>query len=278
MTSEEVLTDVELDLLLEGILRTYHYDFRHYVRSSLGRRIERALSALGFTTITSLLDRVLRDPHVFQELLGHITIQVSDFFRDPPYWRALRETVLPHLATYPFVRVWVAGCGAGEEAYSMAILLAEEGLLERAQIYATDISLSSLDAARAGIYELDRVRSFSENYFASGGRGSLADYYTTAYAQTSFDAALRKRILFSDHSLATDVAFAEVQLVSCRNVLIYFDRSLQDRAFGIFLDALCPRGFLGLGAQETPMFSSHVAALEPCAERERIYRRRAVAC
>ena len=278
MTSQESLPDVELDLLLEGILRTYHYDFRDYVRSSLRRRLERALSVLGFPTVTSLLDRVLRDPRVFNELLAHLTIQVSDFFRDPSYWRALRERVIPHLATYPFVRVWVAGCGAGEEAYSMAILLAEEGLLDRTQIYATDISLSSLEAARSGIYELDRLRSFSENYFGSGGRSSLADYYTTAYSQASFDAALRKRILFSDHSLATDAAFAEVQLVSCRNVLIYFDRPLQDRAFGVFVDALCPRGFLGLGAQETPLFSAHGAALEPFAAQEKIYRRRVAAC
>ena len=265
--------DVELDLLLEGVFRMYHYDFRQYVRSSLRRRVHQALLALKHTSITSLLDRILHDPRAFAQFLPHMTIQVSDMFRDPSYWLALRKRVVPHLSTYPFPRVWIAGCGAGEEAYSMAILLAEEGLLARAQIYATDISVESLAEAKAGAYQLDRVRSFSDNYFESGGKASLSDYYVTTSSRACFVPALRERILFADHCLATDTAFAEVLLVSCRNVLIYFDRTLQDRAVGVFCDALSPRGFLGLGDKETLRFSAHMKAFEPFVAEEKIYRK-----
>lgn len=268
------LDDVELELMLEAIYRRYHYDFREYSRPLMRRRVERARASLGSPTVTHLVDRVVHDPAIFAEVLRFLTIQVSDLFRDPAYFRALREQVAPHLATYPSLRVWVAGCGTGEEAYSMAILLHEEGLLERSLVYATDIDAESLRAARAGAYELDRVRGFSESYFRAGGRASLSDYYTAAYSHAAFSPLLRRRILFSDHCLATDAAFAEVQLVSCRNVFIYFDRALQDRAVGLFRDALCPRGFLGLGAQETLSFSDHDPAFEPFAAGERIYRLR----
>jgi chemotaxis protein methyltransferase CheR len=264
--------DVELDLLLEAIYRTYHYDFRRYARSSLHRSVARAKSALGSPTITHLLDCVVHDSGAFAELLRYLTIRVSDLFRDPGYFRFLREKVMPHLATYPSLRIWVAGCGTGEEAYSIAVILHEEGLLERSLIYATDIDVESLQVAEAGIYELGRVRGFSENYFQAGGRASLSDYYTTAQSRAAFNLMLRQRVLFTDHCLATDAAFAEMQLVSCRNVLIYFDRELQARTIGLFRDSLCPRGFLGLGPTETLTFSDHAAAFEPLAGDERIYR------
>lgn len=263
---------VELDLLLEAIFRRYHYDFRHYARSLLHRRVARARSSLGSPTVTKLIERVVHEPAAFAELLRYLTIQVSDLFRDPSYFRVLREQVMPHLATYPSLRVWVAGCGTGEEAYSIAILLHEEGLLDRSLVYATDIDAESLRVAEAGTYDLDRVRGFSENYFRAGGRGSLSDYYTTAYSRAAFSPLLRKHVVFSDHCLATDSAFAEAQLVSCRNVLIYFDRELQDRAIGLFRDSLCPRGFLGLGPKETIAFSKHVAAFGSFARAERIHR------
>jgi chemotaxis protein methyltransferase CheR len=264
--------DLELDLLLEAIYRTYHYDFRRYARSSLHRSVARAQSALGSPTITHLLDRIVHESTAFAELLRYLTIQVSDLFRDPGYFRLLREKVMPHLATYPSLRIWVAGCAMGEEAYSIAIILHEEGLLERSLIYATDIDVESLRIAEAGIYELGRERGFSENYFRAGGRALLSDYYTTAQSRATFIPMLRKHILFSDHSLATDAAFAEMQLVSCRNVLIYFDRELQARTVGLFRDSLCPRGFLGLGPKETLTFSDHVTFFEPLANDERIYR------
>lgn len=264
--------ELELDLLLEGIYRAYHYDFRAYARSTTRRRIAQTMESLGVRTITGLLDRVIHDPDAFAALLPRLTIQVSDLFRDPPFWRVLREQVIPALATYPFPRVWIAGCGAGEEAYSMAILLHEEGLLERTQIYSTDIDARSLEDARAGVYELDRIRAFSENYFAAGGQASLADYYSTAWSRAAMAPFLRERILFSDHSLATDAAFAEVQLVTCRNVLIYFEKLLQNRTIGLFADSLCPRGFLGLGSHESLQFTDRAGEFEVVAPAEKIFR------
>jgi len=266
--------DAELDSLLEDIFRVYHHDFRHYVRPSLSRRVEQARSALGYTSLAALRLQLRNDPRVFAGLLGFLTIQVSDMFRDPSFWRALRERVIPHLATYPSLRVWVAGCATGEEAYSMAILLAEEGLLDRTQIYATDIDAASLEKGRAGSYDLARFSSFSQNYFEAGGKGSLSEYYTTTASCAVFLPRLRERILFSDHSLATDSVFAEAQLISCRNVLIYFERALQDHALSLFVEALCQRGFLGLGDKETIMFTSSAAALEPFVAEEKIFRKR----
>lgn len=269
---EDTTSDAALDLLLDSIYTRYHYDFRHYSRVHIRRQVERARTLAGSPSITELLDRILRDREAFAELLRCLTIQVSDLFRDPAYYAALRVKVLPHLATYPSLRIWVAGCGAGEEAYSLAILLVEEGLLERSLIYATDIDRESLRTAQAGAYDVARVREFSENYFRAGGRASLSDYYTAAYGRIAFSPSLREHVLFADHCLATDAAFAEVQLISCRNVFIYFDRELQDRALSLFRESLSPRGFLGLGTKETLAFSSHAAAFELLAMNERVYR------
>ena len=266
--------DPELDLLLEGIYRRYHYDFRHYVRPLLRRRVDRAMRSLSSASIHVLLDLVSREPAAFAELLGYLTIKVSDLFRDPGYYLELRQKVLPHLRTYPSLKVWIAGCGTGEEAYSFAILLHEEGLLDRSIIYATDIDPRSLRVAAAGAYDLERMRGFSESYFLSGGRASLSDYYTAAYSRAAFSPLLRRRLVFADHNLATDAGFAEVQLVSCRNVLIYFDRQLQDRALGLCRESLCPRGFLGLGGRESLTCSAHAAAFEAFVFDQRIYRMR----
>jgi chemotaxis protein methyltransferase CheR len=194
-------------------------------------------------------------------------------FRDPPYFRSLREQVVPVLRTYPSLKVWVAGCSTGEEVYSLAILLREEGLLARSLIYATDINPRRLQEAEAGVYAIDRIAGFTENHRRSGGRASLSDHYTAAYDRAVFDKSFRKHIVFSDHSLATDSVFAEVQLVSCRNVLIYFNRELQDRAIGLFKDALCRKGFLGVGARETLRFSSHARAFAPVVPDDRIYQK-----
>lgn len=276
LSAADPISDLELDLLFEGIFRAYHYDFRSYARSSLRRRVAHALRALEVPTATVLLDRILHHPPTFKRLLPYLTVQVSDFFRDPVYWRALRERVVPQLSTYPWVRVWIAGCGSGEEAYSMAILLHEEGLLERSQIYATDIDAHSLEQAETGVYDIERVRAFSENYFASGGKASLADYTSSAADRAAMVPMLRRRILFSDHSLATDAAFAEVQLVSCRNVLIYFERNLQNRAIRLFGESLCPLGFLGLGSHESLEFSAAAQRFECIDPGARLYRMKAV--
>ncbi|MEO8181710.1 MAG: CheR family methyltransferase [Deltaproteobacteria bacterium] len=264
-------TDIELGLLLDAIFQTYHYDFRLYAPASLKRRVRSALAHFGCETISRLQERVIREPKLFSDLLRFLTVQVSDLFRDPSYYRSLREKVVPYLRTYPSLKVWVAGCATGEEAYSLAILLLEEGLLERTLIYATDINPESLRAADAGIYDVERFKRFSENYLAAGGRASLSRYYTARYSSAMFDRTLKKAILFSDHSLATDTAFAEVELASCRNVLIYFERALADRALGVLRDSLCRKGFLGLGLKETLRFSAHSHAFVEFVRDDRIY-------
>lgn len=266
-------SDVELRLLLDAILSVYHYDFRGYSKPSLKRRLTAALSHFGCPSLSRLQERVLHEPRVFAELLRFLTVQVSDLFRDPSYYRVLREQVVPYLRTYPSLRVWVAGCATGEEAYSMAILLKEEGLLERTQIYATDIDPESLRTGEEGVYDIERFAPFSENYLLAGGKSSLSNYYTAGYSSALFDRSLRKAILFSDHSLATDSVFAEMQLVSCRNVLIYFERQLQERAIGVLKDSLCRKGFLGLGNKETLRFSEHASSFTEFCREQRIYQR-----
>jgi chemotaxis protein methyltransferase CheR len=266
--------DIELALLLEGLYRRYHYDFRRYATASLKRRLAEAIRRFDCGTLSGLQDRVLRDPDLFRALLSYLTVQVSDMFRDPPFYVALRRTVVPYLRTYPSVRVWVAGCSTGEEVYSLAILLREEGLLDRSLIYATDINPDALRSAEHGVYALERMAQFSEAYLAAGGTGSLADYYTAGYGSAVLDKSLRDGVVFADHSLTTDGVFAEVQLVTCRNVLIYFDHALQDHALGLLRDALGHKGFLGLGAKETLRFSSHAAAFDDVAREERIYQKR----
>jgi chemotaxis protein methyltransferase CheR len=265
--------DAAIDALLDAIYRIYHHDFRGYVRNSIRRRIASARVHLRCATIAELHDRTVREPAVFGQLLRFLTVQVTDMFRDPVYFRAIRTHVVPHLQTYAALKVWVAGCATGEEAYSLAIVLAEEDLLDRTLIYATDIDPESLRAAQAGVYDLERLARFSQAYHLAGGRGSLSDHYAAAYGGAVLDHRLRKAIVFADHSLATDSAFAEVQLVSCRNVLIYFDRPLQGRALGVLGDSLCHRGFLGLGMRETLRFSALAPAFTEIIPNARIYRR-----
>jgi chemotaxis protein methyltransferase CheR len=217
---------------------------------------------------------VLHNDQIFGELLSYLTVQVSELFRDPTYFRALREQVVPHLKTYPSLKVWVAGCGNGEELYSMVILFREEGLEDRTLFYGTDVNPQALKKAEAGVYSLESLPLFTTNHQQSGGRSSLSDYYTAAYGSAVLDKSLRKRVVFSDHSLVSDAVFGEMQLVSCRNVLIYFGRELQDRAIGLFRDSLTRKGFLGLGSKESLRFSAHADAFTEFARSERIYQRR----
>jgi len=266
--------DIELRLLVDAIYLKYHYDFRGYAQASLKRRLGAAMAKFGCRTLSQLQDRVLHEPETFPALLDFLTVQVSEMFRDPGYFKSLREQVVPLLRTWPSLKVWVAGCSAGEEVYSLAILLREEGLLERTLIYATDINPQALQQAEAGVYELDRIAGFSDNHRRSGARSSLSDYYTAAYGRAVFDKSLKKHIVFSDHSLATDSVFAEVQLVSCRNVLIYFNRELQDRALGLFREALCRQGFLGLGSRESLRFSAHAQAFNELVREDRLFQKR----
>ncbi|ALL68094.1 Chemotaxis protein methyltransferase CheR [Paraburkholderia caribensis MBA4] len=266
--------DIELKLLLEAVYLKYQHDFRHYSMSSLRRRLMQALDEFGVSTLSQLQDRIMRNEADFVRLFHYLTVQVSDMFRDPDYFLALRNHVLPVLQTYPSIKVWVAGCSTGEELWSLKILFDEAGLTERTLFYATDINPDALARAEAGIYALDRIAGFTRNYLAAGGKRSLADYYHAAYSGARFSGSLKERVVFADHSLSTDEVFLEAHLVSCRNVLIYFDRGLQDRALGLFKDTLVRRGFLGLGSKESLRFSTQYDAFEEFRERERIYQKR----
>lgn len=270
----DMIEDIEIRLLLEALHQRYHYDFRHYAQASIRRRLRQARERMSFANFSAMQEMLLHDETMLPRLLGYLTVQVSEMFRDPSYFRAIRETVVPHLRTFPSLKVWIAGCSGGEELHSYAILFREEGLEERTLFYATDISQEALDTAERGIYPLDRIASFTQNHRASGGRSSLSDYYTTAYGGAVFDKSLRERVVFSDHSLVTDAVFGEMHLISCRNVLIYFDRGLQDRAIGLFRNSLVRGGFLGLGAKESVRFSDHAGAFADFVRAEKIYQRR----
>ena len=265
--------DIELKLLLEAIYEKYQYDFRGYSPSTIRRRLSLARDRFGCRSFSMLQEKVLHEPSVMPEIIGMLTVQVSEMFRDPTYFRALREQVIPHLKTYPSLKVWVAGCGAGEELYSLAILFREEGLETRTMFYGTDINAAALKKAEAGIYELDRMALFTRNHRRSGGKIPLSDYYTAADSTAVFDKTLRSRAVFSDHSLVSDSVFAEAHLVSCRNVLIYFGRELQDRAISLFKDSLVRKGFLGLGAKESLRLSHYTGAFSEFVGQERIYQK-----
>ncbi len=264
---------IEQQLLLEAVYRKYHYDFRHYSPASIRRRLLQAKERFHCDSISMLQHQVLHDGEAFQKFLPFLTVQVSEMFRDPSYFLALRRDVVPHLRTYPSLKVWVAGCSAGEELYSLAILFREEGLESRTVFYATDINKEALKIAEAGVYSLDRVATFTRNHRQSGGKSSLSDYYTTGYNRAMFDKTLRAQTVFSDHSLVSDTVFAEMHLISCRNVLIYFDQTLQNRVFGLFNDSLVRRGFLGLGAKETLRFSDYMDSFTEWNREERIYQK-----
>ncbi len=267
--------EIELRLLLEAIYQKYHYDFRNYSMASIKRRLAQARQRFDSLSYSQLQDKVLHDRTMLPVLLGFLTVQVSEMFRDPAYFLCLRNKVVPILKTYPSLKVWVAGCSTGEELYSLAILFREEGLESRSMFYATDINSNSLEKAQTGIYELDRIALFTRNHRESGGKSSLSDYYTAAYGGAVFDKSLRERTVFSDHSLVSDSVFAEMHLISCRNVLIYFNRELQDRAIGLFKDSLVRKGFLGLGARESLRFSTHSGDFSDFARAERIYQKEA---
>lgn len=270
----ENIEDIEIELLLEAVYQHYHYDFRNYARASLKRRLLHARKQLGYDSISAMQSDVLHDRTMLPRLLNYLTVQVSEMFRDPSYFRALREKVIPHLRTYASLKVWVAGCSNGEELYSLSILFREEGLAHKTMFYATDINPNALKAAEAGVYPLEQIRLFTENHQKAGGLTSLSEYYTADYGRAVFDKSLRNQVVFSDHSLVTDSVFGEMHLISCRNVLIYFNRELQDRALGLFREALCRKGFLGLGAKESLRFSNHSDAFTDLVREHRLFQKR----
>ena len=265
--------DIELPLLIQAIYMKYSYDFRDYAVASLKRRVLHALRQLDCSSVSELQMRILHNADAFTELLQFLTIPTTEMFRDPTYYLALREHVVPFLKTYPSLKIWIAGCSTGEELYSIAILLKEEGLLDRSIIYATDINPESLEKARKGIFQLDRMSGYTANYQKAGGKLAFSDYYTAAYNGALFDRTLCENVTFADHSLATDTVFSETHLVCCRNVMIYFNHVLQERALGLFHESLCHRGFLGLGSKESIDFSGYAKRFEPLVKPQRIYRK-----
>jgi len=264
---------IEFDLILEAIYQKYGYDFRNYAKASLRRRLRYRLSQSNLKTISEMQHKLLNDKEFFDTLLLDLTINVTEMFRDPSFFKALREIVIYELKKQPFIKVWHAGCSSGEEIYSTAILLKENGMYESSLIYATDTNEMVLDKAKSGIFPIEKMKDFTVNYRKAGGIASFADYYTARYDNAIMDNSLKKNIVFSNHNLVTDSVFGEMDLIMCRNVLIYFNRELQDRVFRLFLDSLRPGGFLCLGSKETVRFSSLSGNFENVIEKERVYRR-----
>jgi chemotaxis protein methyltransferase CheR len=247
--------NLEVELLIEAVYVKFQYDFRQYSRSSLRRRLEQAKLKFNVNTISELQNKLLHEEDFFPKLLAYMTVNTTELFRDPEYFQTLKEKVFPFLKTFPSIKVWIAGCSTGEEVVSLAILL-KEANIKRCLIYATDINPLNLEAAKRGIYPAEHIKKATKNYQMAGGSKSLSDYFDMAYDSVKFHESIYENVVFSDHSLATDSVFSEIHFVSCRNVLIYFDRPLQDRAFSLFSESLVRGGFLGLGNKETIQFSN----------------------
>lgn len=265
--------DLEIRLLLEAIYSKYNYDFRNYSLPSVHRRVTAAMEHFHVSTVSDLQSLILHNASKFSELLQFMTIPTSEIFRDPSYFKVFRERVVPILRTYPSFKIWVAGCSTGEEAYSFSILLHEEDLANRAMIYATDINPESLKKAKKGIFPGDRIREYSANYQQAGGRSSFSDYFEAHYGSLLLNKKLKENIVFADHSLATDEVFAEMVFISCRNVMIYFNNDLQNRAIRLFYESLSHKGFLGLGMKESLRFTDYADKFEEFAREEKIYQR-----
>ena len=270
---DPTLERIEIELLLEGIYRHYGFDFRSYAYASIRRRLWKRIEAEGMASVSALQDRVLHDPDMMNQLLLDLSINVTAMFRDPTFYVAFRTKVVPLLRTYPFIRVWHAGCSTGEEVYSMAILLEEEGLYDRARIYATDINEVVVHRAKSGIFPLDRMQEYTENYIKAGGTRSFSEYYTAKYDGALFKQELLRNVVFSQHNLVTDRSFAECTVILCRNVLIYFDKTLQERVHGLFYESLSTFGILALGSKESLRFSKYEECYEPIRATEKIYRK-----
>ena len=269
----ESVEALELELLLEAIYRHYGYDFRGYARTSIRRRVAKLMHDEQLSTISGLQERVLHDASAWERFLQGISVSVSAMFRDPGFFLAFRRTAVPLLRTYPFIRIWQAGCSLGEEAYSLAILLEEEGLYDRSLIYATDINEATLRQAREAIFPADLMQKYTQNYLVSGGHRSFSEYYTARYDYAVMRPALRRNIVFSQHNLVSDGAFNEFNVIMCRNVMIYFNRELQERTHALFYSSLATFGILGLGAKESLRLLPQESLYEPLEIGEKLYRR-----
>ena len=272
--SEELdLEQIEIELLLEGIHRRYGFDFREYAPASLRRRVRRRMEGERVKTISALQDLLLHDPAVMERLLLDLSVNVTAMFRDPTFFLAVREKVVPALRTYPFSRLWVAGCSSGEEVYSLAILLAEEGLSDRVRIYATDINQAVIERAKLGVFPIDKMQEYTQNYIRAGGSRSFSEYYVARYDGARFAHALVDGVVFAQHNLASDAAFNEFNVITCRNVMIYFAPPLQEHVHRLFYESLAVFGVLALGQKETIRFSPHEHSFEELDAEERLFRK-----
>lgn len=270
--TQDELERIEINLLLEGIYSIYGFDFRNYLRSSLRRRIYHRINLEGLPTITSLLEKVLHEPNFIDKLLNDFSIKVTEMFRDPSFFASFRKDVIPLLRELPEIRIWHAGCATGEEVYSMAILLHEEGLLERAKIYATDMNEHVIESAKVGKFSLKRMQSFTKNYLWAGGTKEFSSYYTANHEHATFHSYIKENMMFAQHNLATDRSFNEFHVILCRNVLIYFDSDLQNHVHQLFFESLALEGFLALGNMES-LLTSHKSKYEDFNAPERIFRK-----
>lgn len=265
--------DIEFKLLVQAILERFGYDFHGYAEAALRRRFDAVLTKTGLKTFSILQNAIMNKEDFFAGILSDLTVTTSEMFRDPAFYKVFREQVVPVLRTYSAFRIWHAGCSRGEEIYSLAILLEEEGLYDRAVIYATDINPAALEAAKGGIYPATEVRRFTANYLEAGGRESFSSYYTASYGSARFDPRLRRNVLFMPHNLVTDDVFSEIHVVMCRNVLIYFERALQARVLNLFSRSLCYKGYLCLGSKETVRFIEGGVDYEEVGASSRIFRK-----
>ncbi len=267
------LEALELDLLLRAIQSRYGYDFHNYARASIIRRVKKHLDEVGVDQISDLIPLFLRDNRAFHRFVKSLSVVVTEMFRDPEVFRVLRAEVIPVLKTYPFIKIWHAGCASGQEVYSLAIVLEEEGLLDRCQIYATDFNDDALSVARKGIYSGEDGNKYERNYRLAGGKRQPSDYWVSLYDAIKINSRLARRVTFANHNLVTDGVFGEMNLVMCRNVLIYFNEQLQDRALSLINDSLCPRGFLCIGRRENLCFSQIRHQFAAMDNTSRIYRK-----
>ncbi|MGL6038532.1 MAG: CheR family methyltransferase [Soonwooa sp.] len=256
MLEPSIVKDKEVEYLIKDVHELYGYDFSHYSRASFKRRINRICLIDRFTSYAELRYTLMNDPEYLKRFVEEITVNVTEMFRDPSFFKALREDILPQLGTYPLIRIWVAGCSTGEEAYSIAILLKEAGLYHKCLIYGTDINPSVLEKARAGVFPIQQMKLYTENYILSGGKKEFSDYYTANYDIVKFDSSLKEKLILSTHNLVSDSSFNSFQLIICRNVLIYFDKTLQEHVFKLFDESLENLGYLALGSKETLRFSN----------------------
>ncbi|MCJ7600643.1 MAG: protein-glutamate O-methyltransferase CheR [Desulfobulbaceae bacterium] len=273
---ETEIEEIEIDLLLEALFRLYGYDFRRYSKASITRRIRHLLGETGLGRVSEMIPELLNDKSFLEKLVYDFSITVTEMFRDPDFYRAVREQVIPYLKTYPFVKIWHAGCATGEEVYSMAIVLKEEGLYDRATIFATDFNNPALTKAKEGIYPLKDIKRYTLNYQDAGGTSSFSEYYHSQYGSVIMDQSLKKNITFANHNLVTDGTFSEMHLILCRNVLIYFTKTLQDRVLGLFNDSLIHGGFLCLGTKESIRFTDVAEAYDAIDGKTKIYQKKAV--